>query len=59
MKVISGKKSYHKKQKCFYRDGRKKDRNKIPKENEMDDNKEELTYKKELKEKPEEFGDLI
>lgn len=57
MKVRNGKKSYHKKQKCCYRQGRKKDRNKIPKENEIDDNKE-LTYKKEFKEKYEEFGGL-
>jgi hypothetical protein len=56
MKVRNGKKNYHKKQKCCYRQGRKKDRNKIPKEYELDEKKEELTYKKELKEKLKEFG---
>ena len=59
MKVRNGKKNYHKKQKLCYRQGRKKDRNKIPKYNEMDENKEELTYKKELKEKLEESGGFI
>lgn len=58
MKVRNGKKNYHKKQKCCYRQGRKKDRNKIPKEYELDEKKEELTYKKELKEDSEEFGGL-
>lgn len=57
MKIKNGKKNYHKKQKCCYREGRKKDRNKIPKESEMDEKKEDLTYKKDIKEELEETGD--
>lgn len=58
MKVRYGKKNYHKKQKRCYRQGRKKDRNKIPKEYEIDENNEELACKKEIKERHEEFGGL-
>lgn len=58
MKVRNGKKDYHKKQKCCYRDGRKKDRSIIQKQNETEENKEDEANRKKTKEELEEPGGL-